>query len=47
VKPAKLTGTVPRLKKRAGVLPTKVERDKSKDPPRRAKHRRPPPDETA
>lgn len=35
----KLTGTVPRPKRRAGVMPTKKERDKSKDIPRKDKHK--------
>lgn len=35
-----LKGTVPPLKRRAGVLPTKVERDRSKALPRQAKHKK-------
>lgn len=34
-----IKGTVPHVKHRAGVLPTKVERDKSKATARQAKHK--------
>lgn len=34
-----LRGTVPRLKRRAGVLPTKVEKNRAKALPRHAKHK--------
>lgn len=39
MKREKLTGKVPPLKRRAGVMPTKKERDKSRDHERQAKHR--------
>lgn len=35
-----LKGTVSRLKRRAGVMPTKVETNRAKALPRRAKHKR-------
>ena len=38
MKPDKLVGTVPRKKRRAGVIPTRKERDKSKDIERLDKH---------
>jgi hypothetical protein len=40
VRQKKLTGTVPLPKHRAGVLPTKVERDRTKATPRQAKHKK-------
>lgn len=41
MKPKKLTGKVPLPKRRAGVIPTRKERDKSKDHDRLQKNKLP------
>lgn len=37
-----ITVPIPRPKKRIGVMPTRREKDRSKEIPRKDKHRRPP-----
>ena len=41
MKTDKLTGTVPRVKRRAGVMPTRREKEVNKVIPRREKHKKP------